>query len=30
MYGGGNGAGCFDVKIMAGYSEVHECDSSSI
>jgi len=24
--GGGNGAGCFEVKIMGGYSKVHECD----
>jgi len=26
--GGGNGAGCFEVGGMGGYSEVHECDSS--
>ena len=28
--GGGNGAGCFKVEIMGGYSEFHECDSSMI
>ena len=28
--GGGNSAGCFEVEIMGGYSEVHECDSSRI
>jgi len=29
--GGGNGAGCFEVKIyMGGYSEVHERHSSKI
>jgi len=26
----GSGAGCFDVKILGGYSEVHECCSSKI
>ena len=26
--GGGDGVGCFEIKIGGGYSEVHECENS--